>query len=342
MKKKLFIILISFLLVIVLTALGIIINGHYFKSGEDIANLSNGAWMNYIDDDTLLIDIAMPGSHDSGTDTMNWLGRTQGYAVGEQLLMGARYFDIRVNKTDEGLVIFHSIINGRSFDSVLSDIIEFMEENPSEVLILDFQHFDGGAESEVLAIIEKEFVSRNLAVKNETEKSDLEFISSLRLGDSRGKCVILFGDAGIADSHDFLFRRNNDECTKTEQVLNSCYISEYNKMSSKKFIETALPYYYENIENKIKSEGFKGLFVLQCQLTDGYLVFGPYSKEKTHDDNIEEYIEDIKDDEKCLALTNIVMRDFLTSEKCEDIIALNYYKGNVKEEYINVFPNFED
>ncbi len=337
--KKLLAVLLVFVLLLGGGASYILIDGHYFVKSGDVQK-SNTDWMSLIKDETLLTDIVMPGSHDAGTFNMSYLGRTQGYSVASQLDMGARYFDLRVNKTEDGLYMYHSILNGETFDDVLSAIVSFIEENKSEVLILDFQHFKGGSEGDVLSIVTSALVDKGLAVKNQSGKSDLEFISELTLGGVRGKCVILFGgNEELVSQHDFLFGRNNDECTKGNKVLNSCYISEYNKMNSEAFIDTALPYYYENIKDKIDAEGYKGLFVLQGQLTDGYLIFGPYSKEKRHDENMTDYIKGIKEDAERLALTNIIMRDFLTSEKCNDIIALNYFKGNVKEEHTGDFES---
>ncbi len=334
MKKKILTVLGVILLVLLGTAAGILLNGHYFKSAGDLKPQNNNAWMRYIRDDALLIDTVMPGSHDAGTCSINYLGRTQGYSVETQLQMGARYFDLRVSKTEDGYFMYHAMFNGELFETVLDAITAFITENPTETLILDFQHFSGDSEPHVLSMLETSLVAQDLVIRNRTEKSDLAFISELQLQDARGKCVVLFGgNAELVAQYDFLFNRNNDDCTKTGQVLNSCYISEYNKMNSRDFIKTALPYYYQNIEQKLQNEGFKGFFVLQGQLTDGYLIFGPYSKEKTHDKNMTAYISRLPEDPDRLQLTNIIMRDFLTTDKCEDIIALNLHKGLIKAEH---------
>ncbi len=316
----------------------ILLNGHYFAADGELGDGDGRAWMQYIRDDAQINDIIMPGSHDAGTCNINYLARTQGYTVKAQLDMGARYFDLRVNKTEDGLYIYHAMFNGERFEDVLTAITDFMRDNPTEALILDFQHFSGGSEPDVLSMLKAEIVEPGLAVHNDTGKSDLAFISELTLGDIRGSCVILFGgNQDIVSSHDFIFARNNDECTRSEQCLNSCYIGEYNKMSSSDFINIALPYYYENIREKIETEGHKGLFVLQGQLTDGLLIFGPYAREKTHNDNMNNYISAIRDDSDRLSLSNIIMRDFLTADKCELIISLNLDKGLVKAEHAAEF-----
>ncbi len=316
---------------------GVVLNGTYFPSKVDIKDYSNAEWMSYLSDETKVNEIVMPGSHDAGSCSINWLGKTQGYDIKTQLEMGARYFDLRVNKTEDGYYLYHAYFDGENFIDAFDDIVTFIKENTEETLILDFQHFNGNSQSDVLKIIQENLVEQDLIVANESEVSDLEYVSSLTLGEARGKCVVVFGDKGIADNYNYLFNRNNDECENTDRALNSYYFSDWHAMGSEQFIAEALPYYYEAIQDKIESEGYKGLFVLQGQLTDGNLIFGPYSKEKSHAKNMSEYIKALKDDSEKLSLTNVIMRDFLTYGKCEEIIALNGYKGNVKSDLLDAF-----
>ena len=93
-----------------------------------------------------------------------------------------------------------------------------------------------------------------------------------------------------------------------------------------RLIPYGYPVYFENIINKIDKES-KGIFVLQAQLTDSKLIFGPYSKEKVDSKHISEIIFSFKDDER-LKYLNVIMRDFFNADKCEEIINLNLYKGN--------------
>jgi hypothetical protein len=286
--------------------------------------------MDDISDESLIQDIVIPGSHDAGTKGMVWLGETQCYTVEEQLLSGVRYFDLRVNKKEDDFVIFHSIIDGSEFIPILQDIYEFIIENPSEVLLLDFQHFKGDSQQGVLELIEEYFLEDDLLVVNDTDKSDLHFISELTLGDARGKCIIFWGDRSAEFSEiNYLFTRNNDNCSRPEMSLNSYYFEEYHKGSSKNLIYNAFPTYFQRIEEKMNNEGYKGIFVLQAQLTDGNLIFGPWSRERAHNKNVSEYIENLKEFEE-INYVNVIMRDFLTVEKCEQIIRLNEHKGLTK------------
>lgn len=307
--------------------LGVYLNGTCFESYE-----KNGTtykeWMKDIYDDKKIEDIVIPGSHDSGTYGMNWLGCTQNYSIKEQLYSGTRYLDLRINKKDNNdLVMFHGILNGTNFETNMNVIKEFVTDYPSETLLLDFQHFKGDVQEDVAEYLDANFNKENLLITNTTNLTDLEYVSTLTLKDARGKCLVFFGDNSTLSSNNYIFARNNDECTNKEQSLNSCYVSSYNKLSSEDFIKDGLPYYIDNIKAKIKEENHKGIFVLQGQLTDGQLIFGPYSKEKAHNSNMSKYIKNISSSDN-LSLINVIMRDFVTPLKNEEIISLNSYKGN--------------
>ena len=74
---------------LILAALLLFLNGN----AREEYNGSPGelsSWMGKIDDAAPLNRIAIPGSHDSGTAGICWLGETQTYSIGQQLQSGAR------------------------------------------------------------------------------------------------------------------------------------------------------------------------------------------------------------------------------------------------------------
>ncbi|KAF5291415.1 hypothetical protein FQR65_LT01726 [Abscondita terminalis] len=119
---------------------------------------------------TPLIHLAIPGSHDSMTSSitkssklapdaeiilrrLNWMGpilrsficrwcKTQDLDADRQLKHGIRYFDLRV-ATKPGCVYPYFVhgLYGDEVTSALSDIHNFVDAHPKEVIILDFQHF---------------------------------------------------------------------------------------------------------------------------------------------------------------------------------------------------------
>lgn len=287
------------------------------------ADQALSAWMTGIDDNALLRHIAIPGSHDAGTRGILWAGETQTYTIAQQLQSGTRYFDLRVHEKGDKYVIFHSILDGIEFCKVLGAIREFIQTHPSEVILLDFQHFKG-SQAEVKRLLLGELGNRGLLVRNDTALSQLAFIRGLTLGQARGKCVVFWGDREETDS-DFLFLRNDNECTYEDMCLDSYYLASSHKMNTDGLIETAYPVYFARLRQQQAAEK-DAMFVLQCQLTDGKFVRGPWSRERRHDPIISDYIRRLAQSEY-LGGINVILRDFITPRKCEDIIALNREKG---------------
>lgn len=283
-------------------------------------------WMDYIKDDTLIKEIIIPGSHDSGTIGMLYAARTQNSTILKQLEDGVRYFDVRVEKKKNAeLVIYHSIAKGQSFTQVCDDILAFMETNTTELVILDFQHFKNDSMDDVAAILETR-MSKYL-INNETELTDIDFIDSITLSSARGKILVCWGNDSCAD-RTWAFRRNNDEGSLENTVLDSYYESSLHKSNSDVFISKAYPDYYAKYMQKDK-----GLFVLQGQLTAKFILGSPKTREIEHNENMNNFLKGLRNNQEWLSYTNIVMRDFVNEgwEKIDSVIELNYYKGNVKE-----------
>ena len=82
----------------------------------------------------------------------------------------------------------------------------------------------------------------------------------------------------------------------------------------------------------------RGLFVLQCQLTDGMLFLGPKFRESQVEKEMNQYVDSLKDS-KDLIYINVIMRDYLSPSKCTSIIVLNQAKGTVRAEKVTDFRN---
>lgn len=298
---------------------------------DDYQGVTFSSWMKYINDDTLIKDIVIPGSHDAGTDGMFYMGRTQKYSVKDQLERGVRYFDIRVTKENNDLFIFHSILNGQRFENIADEVVEFVKNNPTEFLILDFQHFKNDSYNDVFNMIEEK-IDSSYFITNNTNLSDEDYINQLTIKDARGKVLFTIGKDQSEIDRDYHFIRDKDSIRRDNSIMRSFYESNENKKSSKKFIEQSLPLYLEK-----RKQDLDGLFVLQAQLTDGLFIFGPGYKENTHTQNVYNYLESLKESEN-LKYLNIIMRDFLDIHKSAQIISLNAYKeNNISTSSINEF-----
>ncbi|SDT32836.1 Beta/Gamma crystallin [Paenibacillaceae bacterium GAS479] len=129
---------------------------------------------------TPLRNVILPGTHDSGTGVFDDAGfdeslapdlintsqiyqyviptgpvksqsRTQDYNVGEQLNAGIRYLDLRVGPNqyfsgtsfqnqETTLRTMHGLY-GEYMESILQSTKNFLDANPKEIVVLDFQHF---------------------------------------------------------------------------------------------------------------------------------------------------------------------------------------------------------
>lgn len=107
------------------------------------------SWMQYVPDDRSLSALSIPGTHDSGSQLLpSGLGRTQALTMDQQLRMGARFIDCRlqIQVAPNGKVVepprlcfSHELaqINWIQFDAFVKDtLIAFLKAHPTECIIL--------------------------------------------------------------------------------------------------------------------------------------------------------------------------------------------------------------
>lgn len=102
-------------------------------------------WMKYLGGGTPLSRLSIPGTHNSATCYRALPSvRCQAVSPQDQLENGVRFFDVRVqpeSSTSSRLVLVHGAfpvsISGKKYFRALLDVIfEFLDRNPSEVLIM--------------------------------------------------------------------------------------------------------------------------------------------------------------------------------------------------------------
>ena len=66
-------------------------------------------WMKNVSDDTRLIDMSIPGTHDSGAthSLFDVAGKCQELNIKQQLNVGTRFFDLRLQLVGEEFKIIH-------------------------------------------------------------------------------------------------------------------------------------------------------------------------------------------------------------------------------------------
>lgn len=155
-------------------------------SHDSTIGMTNTDWMNKLPGSTPLSELSVPGTHDSGAYLVGGdETRTQSMTLSTQLQSGIRAWDIRLRLDDDGrLTVYHGIIRqGQDFESdVLGTANKFLEEHPSETLLMRVKHetgpFDGFA----------------AAVRNALDKYHRDYqgeSNNPTLDEIRGKIVVL-------------------------------------------------------------------------------------------------------------------------------------------------------
>lgn len=157
-------------------------------------------WMSHVDGSKYLDELSIPGTHDSGTcsvdndtEPQTSLAKCQQDYIPTQLLEGIRYFDIRLGKNDKNgdPGIDHGIcyLHKKDGDFMqLSDVIgyfkTFLNEHPSEALIMLVSRGNDEATDESVTTAFANVMGNN---------SDLFYTSSHvpTLNEVRGKIVLL-------------------------------------------------------------------------------------------------------------------------------------------------------
>ena len=154
-------------------------------------------WMKYVDDNKFLDELSIPGTHDSGTcsvdndtEPQSSQVKCQQDYIPTQLLEGIRYFDIRLGKGDDPGIdhgIFYLLKKDGNYLH-LSDVIgyfkTFLNENLSEALIMLVSHGNDEATDESITTAFAKVMADN---------PNLFYTSSHvpTLGEVRGKIVLL-------------------------------------------------------------------------------------------------------------------------------------------------------
>ena len=174
------------------------------------------SWLKSISDDTFISDINLAGTHNSCAYFVGikYITKCQNKSIKEQLNMGIRFFDIRLEKDENSLKTVHAIIDCHKdkkkkvkllLSDVLSECEEFLKENPSEFIIICAKRDDGESDNDTSEEFHKEI----------SEKPNLWYTKNSipRLDEVRGK-MILFSRFAKNEKSEFY----NDE----KWGLNAC------------------------------------------------------------------------------------------------------------------------
>lgn len=186
----------------------------FLRGGNDVSTVEvnpvtlvdTANWMKNIDDSTEINQIMMPGSHDAGMSELHHCAppivadgytKTQSGSIGQQLVDGSRYFDIRVDYDYDTLVTYHRAdqwgCNGQDLKDVLEQTKAFLNSHSTETVILKFSHirdYDGHDPSITKQKINDLLNAYNSMIYVNSSKSIN--LAEMNLSDVRGKMILVF------------------------------------------------------------------------------------------------------------------------------------------------------
>lgn len=151
-------------------------------------------WMKSIPDSTSVLNISIPGTHESCAQKDGWsfgYGKCQNWELKTQLDNGVRYLDIRgeaiAKDTGDYITIKHGAVQQPyDLNQVLTDVIEFLQRNDTETVLLQLKQESSNWNGKDYA---------NLIEKYITKDSYKEYFyldqNNLKLSAVRGKIVLL-------------------------------------------------------------------------------------------------------------------------------------------------------
>lgn len=161
--------------------------------GDDKMKLNS--WLSEIDDNRELFALNLPATHDSVTDFVqfSYITKCQNMSISQQLNIGIRSLDLRVQVRDERLKMVHAFAkvftdSSRSEQMDLSDVLsqcyDFLDKNKSEAIIIQFKNDSGRDYEKSFDILFSSYIKGN------EDKWFLENRSPL-LSEARGKIVLI-------------------------------------------------------------------------------------------------------------------------------------------------------
>ena len=121
MNKTILLRIASLVLVLTLSLLAVIPLGR--------AETDRSDWMAALTDSTPLNALSIPGTHDSGAlySFADVSGKCQTLCVADQLTIGVRFLDIRLQLVDDELRVVHSFVDQKTeLAELLEDIAAFL------------------------------------------------------------------------------------------------------------------------------------------------------------------------------------------------------------------------
>ncbi len=194
-------------------------------------------WMSKIPSDFLISEINIPGTHDSCAQYVDlpYFSKCQNMSVYEQLHIGIRFIDIRVEQLGDKLRLVHGISKCYKgarhseilyLDDVLQDCFLFLKNNPTETIIMSLKRDNGGSSEDAF----------DTFFNNYLYSDDPWYLENRvpTLGEARGK-IVLFNRCAVSCE--------NPRCIYTDYNtgLNLSGFPDQSKSTDEGFIAAQIP-----------------------------------------------------------------------------------------------------
>ena len=113
---------------------------------QETNNTDYKNWMSSVADDTLIEDMNIPGTHDTMAlySIGDLAGKCQSLSLKDQLNIGVRFLDIRLQLNNNELRAVHGIVDQRStFKEIALTVESFLELNSREFIIMSIKEENG-------------------------------------------------------------------------------------------------------------------------------------------------------------------------------------------------------
>ena len=194
-------------------------------------------WMKDLNDEMLISEVVLPGSHDTAAikSDLSYFTKCQSLNVKEQLNSGFRYLDIRLDLTeDDQIMLMHGWCHCRVhnfplssllyLDKILKDCYEFLDENPTECIVFTVKSENSKTDVAKLQILLDNLIKTN-------EKYWLLTDKLPKVGELRGKMLLLrrYSNKAELENPGIMFDWNDQNATDdlTKHIESNSYNPDF-------------------------------------------------------------------------------------------------------------------